>query len=56
MAELTGSARSIGDLQSEYMAQVRHKRILNLILVLVFLAMMLTGFRVANQRNAGGFW
>lgn len=56
MAELTSSARPVGDIQSEYMAQVRHKRVLNLILLMVFLAMMLTGFRIANQRNAGGFW
>lgn len=56
MAELTQGGRAIGDLQLEYMAQVRHKRVLNLILLVVFLAMMLTGFQVANDRNAGGFW
>ncbi len=51
MAELSTSA-----IQTDYMAQVRQKRIMNTILLVVFIALMLGGFATANDRNAGGFW
>lgn len=56
MAELTGAAPAVRDIQTDYMAQVRTKRVMNLILLMVFLALMLAGFETANDRNAGGFW
>ncbi len=52
MAEL----QSAGDIKTEYLAQMRSKRVMNLILLLVFAALMLAGFQTANDRNAGGFW
>ena len=51
MAELTTA-----DIQSNYLAQVRSKRIMNTILLIVFVALMAGGFATANDRNAGGFW
>ena len=51
MAELTTA-----DIQTDYMAQVRSKRVMNMILLIVFVALMLGGFATANDRNAGGFW
>ncbi len=42
--------------QTDYMAQVRAKRVMNLILVVIFIALMIAGFQTADSRNAGGFW
>lgn len=56
MAERLDGEHVIEDIQTDYMSQVRYKRILNLILLIVFFAMMLTGFQIADARNAGGFW
>lgn len=39
-----------------YMAQMRSKRLMNLLLLVIFIALMLAGFRTADNRNAGGFW
>ena len=38
------------------MTQLRHKRALNLIGLVVFIALMTAGFTTADNRNAGGFW
>ncbi|MCR9125748.1 MAG: phosphonate ABC transporter, permease protein PhnE [Rhodobacteraceae bacterium] len=38
------------------MAQVRARRIMNLILIVLFAALMFSGFATADARNAGGFW
>lgn len=48
-------AFSMVDTQADYVAQMRQKRVLNLILLLVFVALMCAGFQTANARNAGGF-
>ncbi|WP_062763246.1 phosphonate ABC transporter, permease protein PhnE [Falsirhodobacter sp. alg1] len=42
-------------IQDSYMAQVRRKRTYSTILLVVFVAMMASGFHLANDRNAGGF-
>ena len=39
-----------------YMALVRRRRLYGAILLVVFLALMVSGFRLADERNAGGFW
>jgi len=39
-----------------YMALVRRRRLYGAILLLIFLALMVSGFRLADARNAGGFW
>ncbi|MEQ9694997.1 phosphonate ABC transporter, permease protein PhnE [Shimia sp. SDUM112013] len=53
MAELTGD---IDHMRADYMAQVRRKRLLDGILLIVFVALMVSGFMIADDRNAGGFW
>lgn len=51
----TGSARS-PDITEEYLAHSRRKRMYGGILLLVFIAFLLSGFNLADSRNAGGFW
>lgn len=53
MAELTGT---VSELRADYLAQTRHKRMLNGILLILFVALMVSGFMIADDRNAGGFW
>ncbi len=53
MAELTGR---VTDFRADYMAQVRRKRMMNGIILVIFIALMVSGFMVADDRNAGGFW
>jgi phosphonate transport system permease protein len=54
MAELTG-AGDTGPLREAYLGMVRRKRMYGGMLVVVFVAMMASGFRVADERNAGSF-
>ena len=59
MTDLTGSgtgSRSAGGVRADYMAQVRRKRMMDGIILIVFIALMTTGFMIADDRNAGGFW
>ncbi|SLN61119.1 Phosphate-import permease protein PhnE [Roseivivax jejudonensis] len=56
MADLT--ARDIdraGDSRSAYLALVRRRQTYSFLLLIVFVALMVSGFRIANDRNAGGF-
>ena len=53
MAELTGG---IAEMRTDYMAQVRRKRMMDGILLVIFIALMVSGFMIADDRNAGGFW
>jgi phosphonate transport system permease protein len=41
---------------ANYLAMVRRKRMYSGILLVLFIAMMASGFRLADARNAGGFW
>ena len=43
------------DIETTYLAQLRTKRIMNTIILVVFIALMVAGFGTANDRNAGGF-
>ena len=43
-------------IQSSYMAQVQRKRLYSGITLLIFVLLMVSGFMVADARNAGGFW
>lgn len=48
----------MGDLdiiRHDYMAQVRRKRAYSGLLLIIFVALMASGFDLANARNAGGF-
>jgi len=59
MSDLTagqaGAAR-VHDVQSAYMAMTRRKRLYGSVMLIVFIALMVSGFQVADGRNAGGFW
>ena len=46
----------IGTMQADYMALVRRKRLMDGIILIVFIALMMSGFMIADDRNAGGFW
>ncbi|WP_126976024.1 phosphonate ABC transporter, permease protein PhnE [Frigidibacter oleivorans] len=45
-----------GGIKADYMAMVRRRRMYSGILMIVFVALLASGFRVANDRNAGGFF
>lgn len=54
-ATLTG-AQSVDRIQSSYMAQVQRRRLYGGMTLLIFVLLMVSGFMVADDRNAGGFW
>ncbi len=47
---------ALADIQHDYLTLTRRRRIYGGLLVVIFVAMMVSGFRVADARNAGGFW
>lgn len=50
-----GSRPNMGDTRQGYLEMTRRKRMYGGILLLVFIALMASGFRVAENRNAGDF-
>ncbi|WP_420853795.1 phosphonate ABC transporter, permease protein PhnE [Rhodovulum imhoffii] len=44
------------DIRARYMALAQRKRMYSGLTLIVFLALMASGFVIANDRNAGGFW
>ena len=50
----TQSSTSI--IQNSYMEMVQRKRLYGGIVLLIFIVLMVSGFMVADARNAGGFW
>ncbi len=53
---MTDQASGVLGIRADYMAQVRRKRMMDGIILVVFIALMVTGFMIADGRNAGGFW
>lgn len=51
----TAFARS-GDIRADYLAHARQRQMYSGILLLVFVLLMVSGFQLADSRNAGGFW
>ncbi len=47
---------SVKHIQDSYMAMTVRKRSYGAILLLIFIALMVSGFRTAQDRNAGSFW
>ncbi|MEQ5793785.1 phosphonate ABC transporter, permease protein PhnE [Paracoccus sp. NFXS7] len=47
---------ALAEIQHDYLALTRRRRLYGGLLVVIFVAMMVSGFRVADARNAGGFW
>ena len=58
MAEtaLSGAPQSVDTIQSSYMAQVQRRRLYGGLTLLIFVVLMVSGFNIADDRNAGGFW
>ncbi len=50
---ISGQTATAGD---AYIAQIKKKRLMSFIILIVFLALLASGFTVADSRNAGGFW
>lgn len=50
-----GPKRDEGSTEA-YLAMVRRKRMYGGILLVIFVALMASGFQLADSRNAGGFW
>ena len=44
------------EIQDAYMAMTRTKRMYGGIMLVIFIALMTSGFMLADSRNAGGFW
>ena len=55
MAELTGTAGDRG-MHDDYLALTRRKRLYSGMILAVFVSLMVSGFMLADHRNAGGFW
>ncbi len=55
MTDMTAGHEPI-EFRASYMAQVRRKRLYSGITLMVFVVLMVSGFEVADARNAGGFW
>ncbi|MDR9393712.1 phosphonate ABC transporter, permease protein PhnE [Roseovarius sp. SYSU LYC5161] len=51
-----GAADSIDNIRAQYLEMTRRKRMYGGIVLVVFVALMASGFMVADDRNAGGFW
>ncbi|MEO9864635.1 MAG: phosphonate ABC transporter, permease protein PhnE [Yoonia sp.] len=58
MAEtaFSGAPQNVGSIQSTYMAQVQRRRLYGGLTLLIFVILMVSGFNIADDRNAGGFW
>jgi phosphonate transport system permease protein len=50
------AAGRLDQVQANYMAMTRRKRAYGSVMLIVFIALMVSGFRLADGRNAGGFW
>jgi phosphonate transport system permease protein len=44
------------DIRDSYMASVQRRRLYGGLTLLIFVILMVSGFNVADERNAGGFW
>ena len=47
---------SVQTIQASYMEQVKRRRLYSGLVLLIFVILMVSGFMVADDRNAGGFW
>lgn len=53
---MTDATLSADMIRRDYLAQTSRKRLYSGILLAVFVVMLTSGFMVADDRNAGGFW
>ncbi len=52
----TGRRPDLSDTREGYLEMVRRKRMYGGILLVIFVALMASGWRLAEERNAGSFW
>ena len=55
MADVSQSGAVSAHMNATYLAQMKAKRLMNFIILIVFLALFMSGFSTAESRNAGGF-
>lgn len=55
MTDLTAGSPSVAQIRDDYSAQVQRKRVYGGILLILFISLMVAGFRTADARNAGSF-
>ncbi|MDG1130040.1 MAG: phosphonate ABC transporter, permease protein PhnE [Paracoccaceae bacterium] len=53
---ITATGMTTQRVQDSYMQMVRRKRMYGGIMMALFVALMVSGFMLADSRNAGGFW
>ncbi|MEM1351705.1 MAG: phosphonate ABC transporter, permease protein PhnE [Pseudomonadota bacterium] len=57
MSDATLSAPAkVDTIQSSYMGMVHRRRLYSGLTLLIFVLLMVSGFNIADERNAGGFW
>ena len=57
MAETTaGAPTGLDRIQADYMAMAQKRRLYSFVMLIIFVALMVAGFRTADARNAGGFF
>jgi phosphonate transport system permease protein len=56
MADLAAPAANSSDTRGAYLALTRRRRLYSGLTILIFVVLMVSGFYVADARNAGGFW
>ena len=55
-AHLAATPAQAGNIREDYLALVRQRRLYGGLTLLIFVLLMVIGFDVADDRNAGGFW
>lgn len=55
-ASLGSTPRGLDAIRDSYMAQVHRRRLYGGLALLIFVVLMASGFNIADDRNAGGFW
>ncbi|MDP5219009.1 phosphonate ABC transporter, permease protein PhnE [Ruegeria sp. 2205SS24-7] len=55
-ATIDVARQSVDTIQDSYIAQVQRRRLYGGLTLLIFVVLMVSGFHIADERNAGGFW
>ena len=55
MADLSAAPSSVEDIRTAYTEHTQRKRLYGGIMLALFVALMVAGFRTADDRNAGSF-
>lgn len=53
---IEAGTQNVASIQASYMAQVQRRRLYSGLALLIFVLLMVSGFNIADSRNAGGFW